>query len=127
MNGINDYLDKFKESLKNVGVTKIHEFTIKELTKQKKWGEWSYKQGVYIFKEKEKIVYVGRALTTLGSRVYGQIRAFGDPDWDRIIKNSLNTVIVICVHDNMRPIASALEVFLIEKIKPRPEFNKRIQ
>ncbi len=115
MKWINDYLDEFKESLKNAGATEIHEFTIKELTKQKEWGEWSHRKGVYIFKEKENILYVGRALNTLGSRVYSQINAFGDPDWDRIIKDDLNTVIVICVNDNMRHIASALEIFLIKK------------
>ncbi len=127
MSEIEDLLNGFKESLKNIKAFEWHEFTIKELNEQKEWEEWSSKIGVYIFKEKEKIVYVGRALNTLGSRVYSQINSFGDPEWNRVIKNNENTVKVICMENDMRHIASALEVYLIEKIDPRPEFNKRIQ
>ncbi len=122
-----NYLNTFIDSLKNINITEIYEFNIRELKSKREWGEWSHKKGVYLFIKDDEIVYVGRALNSLGSRVHNQITSFGDPEWNEVIENDDNTVAVICIEDNMRYLASALEIYLIDSIEPRPKFNKRIQ
>ena len=106
---------------------RCHEFNLGELRKQKDWSVWENHPGVYYFLENDNVVYIGRALagTGLGARVHVQINAFGDHKWDRVIRNDEIIVGVICLDKDKWYIASALEVYLIDKLKP--EFNKRIQ
>ena len=120
-----NYLNSFVDSLKNINITEVNEISIRELRSKKEWADWSRKIGVYLFIEDGKVVYVGRALNSLGSRVHNQITSLGDSEWDEIITNDDNTVVVICIEGNMRYLASALEIYLIDSIKPR--FNKKIQ
>ena len=120
-----NYLNSFVDSLKNINITEVNEISIRELRSKKEWADWSRKIGVYLFIEDGKVVYVGRALNSLGSRVHNQITSLGDSKWNAIITNDDNTVVVICIEGNMRYLASALEIYLIDSIKPR--FNKKIQ
>ena len=98
---------------------------IGQLRQNKKWGEWSTRKGVYYFQDSGVIVYVGLALVTLGSRVNDQINAFGDPQWDKVIRNDDVMVGVIPFPEDCWFISSAFEAFLIDKLKPN--FNKRRQ
>ena len=122
-----NYLNSFVDSLKNINITEVNEISIRELRSKKEWEDWSRKIGVYLFIADGKVVYIGRALNSLGSRVHNQITSLGDSKWNAIITNDDNTVVVICIEGNMRYLASALEIYLIDSIKPRPRFNKRIQ
>jgi len=124
MLNINTLIDQFISSLKTINTLDSFAFTISELRKDTKWGDWSGNKGVYYFKEDEAIVYVGCALKSLGSRVWDQINAFGDPSWDQIIKNDDVVIGVICFPDNIWYLSSALEIFLIDNLKPK--FNKKI-
>ncbi|MCH8027574.1 MAG: hypothetical protein IID63_05560 [candidate division Zixibacteria bacterium] len=122
------HIDAFQEMLKNKIINKHYEFTLEELRKEKsKWNEWENESGIYYFVEEGSIVYIGRALknTGLGSRVNDQIEAFGDPKWDRIIKNNQVIVGIVCVNEEMWFMTSSLELYLIDKIKPR--INSRMQ
>lgn len=125
---LKEQIDAFNGMLKNEIKPKSHEFTIEELRKEKsKWNEWENESGIYYFVEEGSIVYIGRALksTGLGSRVKDQIEAFGDPKWDRIIKNHQVIVGIACINKEMWFMTSSLELYLIDKIKP--EFNNRVQ
>ena len=122
------HIDAFLQSLKNEIKFQCYEFTLEELRKEKrKWNEWEKESGIYYFSEKGSIVYVGRALpsTGLGSRVYDQINASGDPKWDRIINNHQVIVGIVCISEEMWYMTSSLELYLIDKLNP--EFNTRIQ
>ncbi len=122
------HFEAFLQILKNDIEFQYYEFTIEELRKEKsKWNEWENESGIYYFVEEGSIVYIGRALknTGLGSRVNDQIEAFGNPKWDRIIKNHQVIVGIVCINEEMWFMTSSLELYLIDKLKP--EFNKRIQ
>ncbi len=83
--------------------------------------------GIYYFIQDEQIVYVGRALPSVGlkSRILNQINAFGDTKWDTVINDNKTEIGVIIFEDfDQWYFISALEHFLIEKLE-RPIFNKR--
>lgn len=118
----------FTEELSRWRPANAIELTLKELLDgNKPWGEWQNSAGVYYFVETDRIVYVGRALATvgLGTRIHSQIHATGDARWDRVIKNPEVIIGVIEVPKDLDFMASALELFLIKQFKP--EFNKRRQ
>lgn len=122
------HIEAFKEILKNEIEPKYYEFTIEELRKdESKWKEWESESGIYYFVEEGSIVYVGRALrnTGLGSRVKNQIESFGDPKWDLIINNNQVKVGIVCIDEEMWFMTSSLELYLIDRLKPR--INSRIQ
>ena len=126
---LKEQIDAFLRILKNEIKFQYYEFTIEELrNEERKWDAWKNESGIYYFVEEGSIVYIGRALksTGLGSRVKDQIEAFGDPKWDRIIKNHQVIVGIVCINEEMWFMTSSLELFLIDKLK-QPEFNKRIQ
>lgn len=125
MSNINILTDRFITSLKSLDKLESFTFTIGELRKDTKWGEWSKRKGVYYFQDDETVVYVGCALKSLGSRLWVQIKSFGDPDWDKVIKNNDVIICVICFNDDVWYLSSALEIFLIDICKPK--FNKRVQ
>jgi hypothetical protein len=95
------------------------------------WASWEKKAGVYIFFQNGKVQYVGRAFpsTGLGGRVYCQITSFGDPRWDRVIKETDGEVTIglIPFEDDTSFIASALEAYLILIAEIPRECNKRCQ
>lgn len=123
-----EHIEAFQEMLKNKIINKYYEFTLEELRKEKsKWNEWENESGIYYFVEEDSIVYVGRALpgTRLGARVKNQIESFGDPKWDRIINNNQVIVGVVSINEEMWFMTSSLELYLIDKLKPR--INSRMQ
>ncbi len=72
MNEIANLTDKFIMTLqliKHIDLT-MH-FTLGELRNDTKWGKWSKRSGVYYFKEKDKIVYIGRALNRSFQSILG--------------------------------------------------------
>ncbi|WP_057760299.1 hypothetical protein [Cytobacillus praedii] len=83
--------------------------------------------GIYYFVQENKVKYVGRALPSVGlkSRILNQINAFGDKEWDCVIKD-IHTEIGVIIFNEIEQwhFISALEHYLIEKLE-RPVFNKR--
>jgi hypothetical protein len=76
--------------------------------------DWAGSPGVYLFFHKDRLRYVGRALsTTLSSRIFNQINAFGNPAWDEVIKDPKTTIGVIPLQREEFFWSSALESFLI--------------
>lgn len=125
MNDLKVLSDEFVNISRNIKTIDFITLTIDDLRSNPKWGEWSRKRGVYYFQKEDDVVYVGRALRSLGSRVQSQINSFGDPKWDHIINNKDIIVGVICLDDDLWYLASALEIYFIDKLQP--EFNKRLQ
>jgi hypothetical protein len=84
------------------------------------------KCGIYYFSQSDEIVYVGRALPSVGlaSRISNQITAYGDPKWDTVIKEPKTEIGYLIFHKKDWYFISALEHFLIEQLG-RPKFNKR--
>jgi len=83
--------------------------------------------GIYYFIQKDIVKYVGRALPAVGlrSRILNQINAFGDEEWDKVIKDNSTEIAVYIFNDiEQWYFISALEHYLIEKLE-RPIFNKR--
>lgn len=83
--------------------------------------------GIYYFVQENKVKYVGRALPSVGlkSRIINQMNAFGDKEWDCVIKDIHTEIGVIIFNDiEQWHFISALEHYLIEKLE-RPVFNKR--
>jgi hypothetical protein len=83
--------------------------------------------GIYYFVQENKVKYVGRALPSVGlkSRILNQMNAFGDKEWDCVIKDTHTEIGVIMFNDiEQWHFISALEHYLIEKLE-RPVFNKR--
>ena len=122
-------LQTFGESLRSGIAYKCYNFKLEDLRSEgSDWGAWEKSPGVYYFVENGRIVYIGRALlsTGLGARVRVQIESFGDPKWNRVIKNKHVVVGVICLAASKWYMAAALEVYLIDRFE-MPEFNKRIQ
>lgn len=106
-----------------------HCFTIEKLKIKGSglWADWENEPGIYVFVQNERVQYVGRATrnVTLGSRVFNQMNASGDPKWDHVI-NDDNTKIYLFVWDREDwHWLAALELFLIDKLN-KPPFNKRI-
>ncbi len=93
------------------------------------FASWRSQSGVYYFVLRGKLRYVGRALrgTGLLARMKSQSRAYGGRDgWDHVIKNRATKVGAIVVSDDdLWYMAAALEAFLIARLKPKPQFNKR--
>ncbi|MED3571305.1 hypothetical protein [Cytobacillus praedii] len=83
--------------------------------------------GIYYFVQENKVKYVGRALPSVGlkSRILNQMNAFGDKEWDCVIKD-IHTEIGVIIFNEIEQwhFISALEHYLIEKLE-RPVFNKR--
>ncbi len=104
-----------KETLKNI--REIKNFT----------DELKAECGIYYFIQEGFIKYIGRALPTVGlrSRILNQINAFGDENWDKVIRAD-NTEIAVFIFNDLEQwyFISALEHYLIEKLE-RPIFNKR--
>ena len=121
-------LDGFREALRHASVPTPVEISLGDLRKRDAdWSAWEQKSGVYYFVQDGPLVYVGRALsgTGLGSRIHNQITSFGDPAWDAVIKDDHVLVGLICLPEKDWFLASSLEVFLIQRLRPR--FNKRSQ
>jgi len=104
------------------------ESTIGELRQRnKREQEWNNRAGVYYFVQNGEIKYVGRATPSsgLGGRVYNQINAFGGTNgWDNVITDDKVKVgLIIFTNDEDWHWLAALEVLLIDKL--RPQFNYR--
>lgn len=102
-------------------------YTAGELRANSNW-EWGYAHGVYCFIHHGEVVYVGRALTTLGIRIADQLRSQSDPAWARIVTDDSTEIRVFAVKEAEKDkayMASALEAYLINRLKPR--VNSRSQ
>jgi hypothetical protein len=89
---------------------------------------WGYAHGVYCFVEDGHVVYVGRALgCTLGQRLADQLGSTDDPEWAEVVRDRANRIEVFTIDDEWLHLASALEVYLIGHLDPRPRFNRRIE
>jgi excinuclease UvrABC nuclease subunit len=84
------------------------------------YTDWASHPGVYFFEQKGAVQYIGRALprTGLRARVHNQCTAFGDPRWDRVIKDPATVVGVIVLPRAEWYWTAALEPFLIERCSP---------
>jgi len=111
-------LDTFK------GFTEF-DFRVGDLLDNPKW-EWGYSHGVYCFVRNREAVYVGRALgSTLGQRIWNQLQSQDEQAWKQVVTDRGTHVRVFAVEDNCVYMASALEAFLIDELKPH--FNSRKQ
>lgn len=101
-------------------------FTIGELQDDSNW-QWGWRQGVYCFISAYdgKVMYVGRALTTVGERIAYHLRSGDDPKWREILSDRRNLVRVFAVEDDSAHMASALEAFLIKRFDPTINSKKQ--
>jgi hypothetical protein len=100
--------------------------TVNDLRISPSWGGWKNSPGLYYFVHNEEVVYVGRAVPSvgLGNRIGSQINAFGDPAWDEIIRDEQTVVGVMPFSNDDWHWVATLEVWLIDG-PTRPKFNKR--
>jgi hypothetical protein len=86
---------------------------------------WGDAPGVYFFEQDGIVQYVGRALrrTGLRARVHTNCTSFGDPAWDRVIKDPTSVVRAVPLETIEWYWAASLETFLISELAP--PFNKR--
>ncbi|MGE8081985.1 hypothetical protein [Peribacillus loiseleuriae] len=123
-----DLVGIFSERIKN-GLSLTHEKeTLGNIREDVSFTkELNKKCGIYYFIQNDKIKYVGRALPSVGlrARILNQINAFGDKEWDCVIKE-INTEVGVIIFNDIEQwyFISALEHYLIEKLE-RPIFNKR--
>ena len=93
--------------------------------KSEAYAGWATSPGIYFFERAPEILYIGRALrgTGLRARVHNQCTSFGDPAWDRVVKDGSTIVGVIPLESAEWFWAASLEAFLIGVLSP--PFNKR--
>jgi hypothetical protein len=118
---------KFLDRISGMPVLETREMSIGQLhTSHEVWKNWQQAPGIYCFIRSGVVQYVGRATASvgLGSRVFNQINAFGDPRWDVVIKDDATVCKVIVFPDDDWFWLAALELYLIEKLG-KPSFNKK--
>jgi hypothetical protein len=98
--------------------------TVGELRADSNWP-WGYAFGVYSFIRAGEVVYVGRAIgKTLGQRLANQLASLDDPGWAAVVRDQETVVELYEVGHDHLALAAALEVHLIQTL--RPQFNSRI-
>ncbi|MDZ4180940.1 MAG: hypothetical protein U1E29_17195 [Coriobacteriia bacterium] len=99
-------------------------FTASELRADSNWP-WAYVHGVYCFVVDGKVVYVGRALgCTIGQRLWDQLRSVSDPAWAAVVESDDTRIEVFATDREWAFLGAALEVYLIDRLKP--SFNLRV-
>lgn len=98
-------------------------YDVSALRADSNWS-WASIPGVYLFVRDDEVLYVGRALRTVGARLWSHLQSREDEVWAAVLDDPATRVEVIAVDDRQLFLAAALEVFLIERLKPR--FNSRI-
>jgi hypothetical protein len=101
-------------------------YKVEDLWADTNWP-WGYGHGVYCFASTSGDAhYVGRSLgATLGQRIWSQMQSQQDPEWKAVVEDPTTVVRVFAVGDEHVFMASALEAYLIERLKPK--FNLRRQ
>lgn len=125
---IENLVISFSSKINNGLLLSYKKETIERIREDKKFtDEVKDVGGIYIFIQDGIVKYIGRALPTVGlrKRILVQINAFGDEDWDMVIKDNNTEIGVYSFMDsNQWYFIGALEQFLIEKIG-KSYFNKR--
>lgn len=99
-------------------------FSASELLRDPKW-DWGYDHGVYCFIANGEVAYVGRALgSTLGERLWDQLRSTSDPAWAAVVNGDDTRIEVFTVDREHAFLGAALEAYLIDALNP--DFNSRI-
>lgn len=102
-------------------------FELGDLWDNTKW-DWGFEAGVYCFTsgDGEDVHYVGRAMTaTVGARIWAQMNSQDHEEWRQVVTDRGTKVVVYFVDSEHVYMATALEAFLIDKLKPK--FNLRCQ
>lgn len=121
---LRDFVEDFGVELRRFPGGWPRTFTVGDLVDDRNW-EWGCAQGVYCFVTGGEVVYVRRALTSLGARIDSQLKSQEDPEWASIVTDRETVVRVFAVNEGNGYIASALQTFLIDRLNPR--FNLRQQ
>ncbi|MCH7322165.1 hypothetical protein LZ480_09710 [Solibacillus sp. MA9] len=125
---VQSLVDLFSSKISNCLDLSYEKETLDNIRKDNNFtDELKTECGIYYFIQEGMVKYVGRALPAVGlrSRILNQINAFGDENWDKVIKDN-NTEIAVFIFNDLEQwyFISALEHYLIEKLE-RPIFNKR--
>jgi hypothetical protein len=120
---LGEAVDAFSADLASFpGFDPLH-FRVGDLQKSSDWP-WGYRHGVYCFVRDGIVVYVGRALgSTLGQRLWDQLRSVSDPAWAEVVNDPDCRVEVFAVDKDRAYLGAALEAYLIDRLKPA--FNSR--
>jgi excinuclease UvrABC nuclease subunit len=88
------------------------------------WSEWENSKGVYYFIKGDTVLYVGRALNSLGARVKDQaLKDYTGSKWNDVVKDDEVKVGIVALKDDDWYWAASLETYLIDRLKP--QHNKR--
>jgi hypothetical protein len=100
--------------------------TLGELRRGANWGDWSRKPGIYYFIKDDQVVYIGRAVPSvgIGNRIGTHINEYSDPEWAAIIQDEQAICGVLPFPDLDWHWLGTLEMCLIDG-DSRPRFNKR--
>lgn len=124
---IAECLSRFASRVRGLDLRISDRFPVIRLRDRKSdaYTPWGDAPGIYLFEQGGIVHYVGRALrrTCLRARVHNNCTSFGDPAWDRIIKDPTSVVRVIPLEAAEWYWAASLEAFLIHELAP--PFNKR--
>lgn len=116
-NDIHDLLPAFANSAAFVADCRTQEHPVSQVRSDKAWP-WAENIGVYYFRTNEEVLYVGRALTGIGGRIWSHLRP-GNEEWDAAIGRDDAVLGLLPVPPDRWYVAAALELYLIDALSPR--------
>lgn len=121
-------LNGFVDRINELQEVKYYGFTIAQFKtlKEGEWETWGSNPGIYYFIRNGQIEYVGRALNSNGlkRRVDEQLKLTGQA-WDEITFDPNTWIGIYAFHATDWHWVKSVEVYLIDKLVPKPTFNKR--